>query len=370
MSSTSLEHAYAVVLAGGSGTRLWPMSRDGQPKQFLKLGGDRTLLQQCIDRISPLISPDRIIVVTGKDYSEVVRQQLPELDPRNIIAEPEKRDTALAMALGTLVAKKRDPEAVVTNLASDHVFKDLEEYRRVLETSFELASQKNALVTVGIQPLSPNVNFGYIQVGELQSELAGHQIYKVTSFKEKPELETAQQFLAAGNYYWNANMYTWHVETMLDAFRLYRAEQMSELDRLFAALDTPEQEATLADVYSKAEKISIDYAISEKAQNLVLIPGDFGWDDIGLWSTVYDLGTKDENGQVVVQDQTDKTPVVALNSKNNLVATNGRLVALVGVDDLVVVDSDGVLLIAPREKAGEVKNMVAELKERGLQEYL
>lgn len=368
--STVSEHAYAVVLAGGSGTRLWPLSRDGQPKQFLKLGGDRTLLQQCVDRILPLIPVERVIVVTNTEYESVVREQLPEVKPENIIAEPEKRDTALAMAVGSLLAKHRDPEAVVTNLASDHVLNDPEAYRHVLQAALEIAARKEHLLTVGIRPTSPNVNFGYIQVDGSPQNDEGVEVYKVLRFKEKPDVETAQQFLDEGNYYWNANMYTWHVDAMLDAFRKYQPEMLAGLERVQKVLDTPEQASVLADVYASAEKISIDYAISEHADNLRLIPGDFGWEDIGLWSTVYDLGQKDAAGQVVVQDRTDTTPVVALGAQNNLVCTNGRLIALVGVQDLVVVDSDGVVLIAPREKAAEVKNMVNELKERGLQEYL
>jgi mannose-1-phosphate guanylyltransferase len=365
-----LDHSFAVVLAGGSGTRLWPMSRDGLPKQFLKLGGNRTLLQQSVDRILPLISPERVIVVTNKEYEAVVREQLPEIDPRNIIAEPEKRDTALAMAAGSLLAKKRDPEAVVTNLASDHVISNTDECRRILQAALEIAAEKQHLLTVGIRPTGPNVNFGYIQVSSEKQSDKGVDVYPVLRFKEKPDLETAQSFLTEGNYYWNANMYTWHVDTMLAAFEKYQPGMMPSLHRISEAFDTDQQTQVLAETYAGAEKISIDYAISEHADNLRLIPGDFGWEDIGLWSTVYDLGAKDENGQVIVQGGADSAPVVGLNAHNNLVATNGRLVALVGVSDLVVVDSEGVLLILPREQTSEVKNMVAELKERGLQEYL
>lgn len=368
--NTVLDHSFAVVLAGGSGTRLWPMSRDGQPKQFLKLGGERSLLQQSVDRILPLIAAERIIVVTNKEYESVVREQLPEIDPSNIIAEPEKRDTALAMAAGSLLAKKRDPEAIVTNLASDHVLNDPNEYRRILQAALEIASQKEHLLTVGIRPTGPNVNFGYIQVDVENQTDMGVEVYRVLRFKEKPDLATAQGFLSEGNYYWNANMYTWHVDTMLAAFEKYQPGMMPALNRITEAFGTEQQAQVLAEAYAGAEKISIDYAISEHADNLRLIPGDFGWEDIGLWSTVYELGAKDENGQVVVQGGADSAPVIGLNAHNNLVATNGRLVALIGVNDLVVVDSDGVLLILPREQAADVKNMVGELKERGLQDYL
>lgn len=370
MSSTSLDHVYVVILAGGSGTRLWPMSRDNTPKQFLKLGGDRTLMQSSVDRILPLISWDRIIVVTNSAYTDEVRQQLPQIPPDNIVSEPVKRDTAAAMALGSLIAQYRDPEAVVVNVASDHVLKDDQEYRRVITAAAELAAAGEYLVTVGITPTSPNVNFGYIQVADELEKHGGYPILRVDSFKEKPDKPTAESFLKSGHYFWNANMYTWHVNTILDAFRRHMPSMMPELDRIRAAIGTPDFAIVLEDAYRTIEKISIDYAISEKAQNLVLIEGDFGWDDVGLWSTVYALGQKDQNGTVVIREAEDTSPVVSLGARNNLVSTNNRLVALMGVDDVVVVDSDDVVLVLPREKAADVKKVVELLKEKGLESYL
>lgn len=370
MANNSLDHVYVVVLAGGSGTRLWPMSRDNTPKQFLKLGGDRTLMQSAVDRILPMIPWERIIVVTNAAYTEEVRAQLPQIPSSNIIAEPMKRDTAAAMALGSLVAQYADPEAVVVNMASDHVLKDSDEYRRVITAAADLAANKEYLVTVGITPTSPNVNFGYIEVAD---EIERHQNYpvlRVESFKEKPDKATAEKFLKSGNYYWNANMYTWHVDTIFDAFARHMPAMMPHLEQIRAAIGT-DQFATVLDLaYREIEKISIDYAISEKAQNLVLIEGDFGWDDVGLWSTVYQLGEKDANQTVAVREGSDLSPILAVNSERNLISTNKRLVALLGVSDLVVVDSDDVILVLPREQAADVKKVVELLKEQGLDQYL
>lgn len=370
MSQQALEHAFAVVLAGGSGTRLWPKSRDNTPKQFLKLGGKRTMMQGAVDRILPLIPWERIIIVTNAKYVADVRAQLPEIPAENIVAEPDRRDTALAMALGSLIAKSRDPEAVAVNIASDHVLVNADEYRRVVTAAVELASKKEHLVTVGITPTGPNVNFGYIQAGTELMDVSGYTAHSVESFKEKPDLETAQQFLDSGHYFWNANMYTWHVDTIMAAFAQHMPGAMPGLQKIEDAVDTDSFESVLAEVYADAEKVPIDIAISEKADNLVLFAGDFGWDDIGLWSTVYNLGEKDEHGTVVVSDSDDSSPVIQLESKNNLIGTNDRLVALIGVEDLVVIDSNDVLLVLPRERAADVKKLVQELKDQGLENYL
>lgn len=370
MADAHLNHAYAVVLAGGSGTRLWPVSRDNTPKQFLKLGGNRTMLQRTVDRILPLIPWERVIVITNHRYHEAVREQLPEIPEENIIAEPEKRDTALAMAFGALIAQHRDPDAVVVNIASDHVLKDEEEYRRVITAAVELASKQQHLLTVGITPTGPNVNFGYIKVDGVIENVHNYNVKKVLSFKEKPDLETAKSFLAEGDYFWNASMYTWHVNTIMAAFQQHYSEIVPGIERIRAAFDTPEFEQVVAEVYQTAPKQPIDIAISEKVDNLVLLPGDFGWDDIGLWSTVYELGEKDETGSVIVRDNQDISPVLQIASKNNLLSTKDRMIAMIGVEDLVVIDSNDVLLILPRSRAAEVKNVVQMLKDDGYEDYL
>ncbi|MBP9820343.1 mannose-1-phosphate guanylyltransferase, partial [Candidatus Woesebacteria bacterium] len=357
-----LDHTYAVVLAGGGGTRLWPQSRNKTPKQFLKLVGSESMIQISASRITDLIPWDRIIVVTNKLYQQEVKTQLPEIPNDNIIAEPQKRDTALAMLVGALYAKSKDPEAVIINVASDHTVTDKTEFLRVMRAAAQVAHQREVLVSVGIRPTFPSTGFGYIKIGDDLAKLEkGLTLFKVDSFTEKPNLPTAQAFISTGKYFWNANMYVWSAKALEQAF----TQHMPSLYQATIDLTskTPEQfHASLDEIYKKAESISIDYAISEKADNLVLIPGDFGWNDVGDWKVVYDLGTKDLAGNVIMGNH-DSTHALAVRSENNLIYTNGRLVALYGVNDLVVIDTDEIVMIIPKKQSQDVKKLVERLKE-------
>lgn len=365
----SLDHTYAVILAGGGGTRLWPKSRNKTPKQFLKLTGNDSMLQVTINRLTKLIPMSQIIVVTNQKYATDVKNQLPEIPPENIIAEPEKRDTALAMLTGALFAKSKDPEAIVVNAASDHVVNNDKEYVRVMRAAIQTAAENNYLVAVGIRPTFPSSGFGYIKIGEDLKKLdQGLSLFRVESFTEKPNPATAQAFISTGKYFWNANMYVWSAQALEHAFQKYLPD-MFELTSSLTRLNPSEFHAALPKIYAQAESISIDYAISEKADNLVLIPGDFGWNDVGDWKVVYDLGTKDLAGNVVVSDS-GEVHTLSINSQNNLLHANGRLIALVGVDDLIVIDTDEILMIAPKNRSQDVKKLVERLKEEGKEEYL
>lgn len=363
------EHTYAVILAGGGGTRLWPKSRKKTPKQFLKLTGKKTMMQVAADRISKLVPWENVIVVTNQLYVEEVKEQLPEIPSENIIAEPEKRDTALAMLVGALFAKSKDPQAVVINAASDHTLTDDKEYIRVMRAAVNVASHNDFLVTVGITPTFPTSAFGYIKIGDdLKKIDRGLSVFKVDSFTEKPNVATARAFISTGKYFWNANMYVWSVENLKAAFATHMPN-MYELTEHLDTLSAQDFHKALSKVYKEAESISIDYAISEKADNLTLIPGDFGWNDVGDWKVVYDLGTKDLAGNVIVGDK-DVVHALAINSKNNLIHANGRLVAMVGIDDMIVVDTDEILMICPKNRSQDVKKLVERLKEEDKKEYL
>lgn len=363
------QHVFAVILAGGGGTRLWPKSRNKTPKQFLKLTGKETMVQVASSRITKLVSWDHIIVVTNSQYMQEIKDQLPQVPPENVIAEPEKKDTALAMLIGTLFAKSKDPEAIIVNSASDHVITDEKEFVRVMRGAVEIASEQKNMVTVGITPTRPETGFGYIKIGEhLRKIQDGLSVFHVDSFTEKPNAATARAFLSTGKYFWNANMYVWSVAVLEDAFKKHMPE-MFELTKKLSSLSAAKFHEALPDIYKHAQSISIDYAISEKASNLVLIPGDFGWNDVGDWKVVYDLGKKDLAGNVVVGDS-EVAHVLAINSQNNLIHANGRLVAIAGINDMIVVDTDEILLIVPKDRSQDVKKLVERLKEEGKKEYL
>jgi mannose-1-phosphate guanylyltransferase len=366
---TSQEHTFAVILAGGGGTRLWPKSRTKTPKQFLKLTGRETMVQVAANRVTKVVSWERVIVVTNKIYVEELKNELPQIPPENILAEPEKRDTAMAMLVGALYAKSKDPEAVIVNGASDHVITDEREFVHVMNAAVEVASEKKHLIAVGITPTRPDTAFGYIKVGDQLKNLdKGLSLFRVDSFTEKPNEATARAFLSTGKYFWNANMYVWSVAALEAAFQEHMPE-MYELTKDLGSMNAEQFHAAIPEKYAQAQSISIDYAISEKAKNLVLIPGDFGWNDVGDWKVVYDLGKKDLSGNVIISDK-DEAHAVAINSKNNLIHVDGRLVGIIGVNDMIVVDTPEMLLVVPKDRSQDVKKLVERLKEEGRKEYL
>lgn len=363
-----LDHTYGVILAGGGGTRLWPKSRTQTPKQFLRLTGKQTMMQIAANRLTKFIPWDKIIIVTNELYKDEVHNQLPEIPMENIIAEPSKKDTALAMLIGALFAKSKDPQAVVINGASDHVVTNEREFVRVMKAAAEVAWEGTQLVTVGITPTFPSSAFGYIKIGEDQHKAQGLSVFRVASFTEKPNTATARAFISTGKYFWNANMYVWSATALQQAFSTHMPT-MHELTKDLVELSSKEFHARLPKIYKDVDSISIDYAISEKADNLVLIPGDFGWDDVGNWDVVYNLGKKDLAGNVVISEE-EQIKTLTINSQNNLIHTDDRLIAMVGVNDMLVIDTPEILMIAPKNLSQDVKKLVERLKEEGKEEYL
>jgi len=365
----NLDHVYAVILAGGGGTRLWPKSRTKTPKQFLRLTGRNTMIQYAAQRMSKIVPWSRIIVVTNSLYFDEVKKLLPEVPTENIVAEPEKRDTALAMLVGALFAKSFDPDAIVINGASDHIITNDAEYVTVMKSAIQVASGNQYLVTVGITPSYATSAFGYIKIGtDLQKLEHGLSLFKVDSFTEKPHISTARAFIATGRYFWNANMYVWSAAALQEAFKKH-LPVLYEATLHLTTLSPAEFQAALPKIYAQAETISIDYAISEKANNLVLIPGDFGWNDVGDWKVVYDLAKKDEHNNALVSEK-HELKTVLINSTGNLVYANGKLVALVGVENYTIIDTPEILMICPISRTQDVKKVVELLKSEEKSEYL
>lgn len=347
---------------------MWPRSTNAKPKQFLRLISDKTMLQETLSRITPLVPPERVLVITNSKYKSMVEVDLPSVLPQNIFAEPEKKDTAMAMGVGAIMALELDPEALIINLAADHVVKDENEFRRTMLAAVDAAMTGDFLVTVGISPTFPHTGLGYIKIGEKINEPNGLPVYMVTGFTEKPDIDKAKEFLATKKYFWNANNYVWTAKSAMEAFKKHLPKTYSQLLKLKEAFSGKDMNHIAGEVYSAIEGVSIDYGVSEKAGNLLLIPGDFGWSDIGDWQVVYDLSAKDEMGNVV--DQSRGIPPILVDVKGCFVCGGKKLLAAVGVEDMIMVETKKAVLIVPKSKAQSVKHIVEWLKEKGMMEYL
>jgi mannose-1-phosphate guanylyltransferase len=358
------DHLYAVIIAGGSGTRLWPRSRVKQPKPFLDLIGEATMIQETQSRLLPLIPPERVLVVTNRTYVETVADQLPDVPAENLIAEPSGRGTAPAIGLAAIHLRRRDPQATMASLHADHLITNPTAFRAALAAAGEVAGE-GWLVTLGIQPTSPETGYGYIERGQLIGQHGALSVYRVARFVEKPPRERAEQFLAAGTYSWNSGMFVWKVDRILEEMGEHLPDQRRALEEIAAGFGTADEAATVQRVWSELPReTTIDYGIMEKASRVAVLPVDIGWTDIGSWSTVYDLSEKDGSGNVVVgQHVGDRTT-------GSFIYSPHRLIATLGLDNIVVVDTGDALLICPRAQAQNVKQVVALLQKNGLTRYL
>jgi len=357
---TDLSHAYAVVLAGGYGERFWPASTAARPKQLLSLLGDRTMLEMAVDRLDGLIPVERVLVLTSADLVEPTRAATPELPATNIIGEPMRRDTAAAVALAAAVVKARDPEGVFCIVTADHVMGDLDRFRETLREGLGLAAASDVLLTIGITPRYPATGYGYIRAVDAFGDRSGSvEFRKVERFVEKPDRETAEGYVSSGEYWWNSGMFIWSVAAVQAAFAAHRPELSAFIDALVPAVDGPGFADALAAGFEPLEKISIDYALMERADNIVMAVGTFAWDDVGSWPAVGDHLDGDEHGNAV------RGEIEVLDATSNIVVDSGgdRVTALIGVSDLIVVHTETATLIVPKDRAEEVKAIVSRMRD-------
>lgn len=357
---------HAIVMAGGSGTRFWPKSRRNRPKQLLKLHGDRTMLQQTVDRISPLTPPERTWIITGDDQAEATRQQLPELPPGHVVGEPCPRDTAACVGLAALIAAHDDPDATLVVMPADHVIEPAASFLRTVEAAAdEIEADPSALVTFGIAPTRPETGYGYIERGDRIAERNGVGVHRVLRFREKPERAQAEEFLASGRFVWNSGIFVWKARTILEQIRRLRPELWSGLERIAAALGTPERDGVIRAEYPGLQKVPIDKAVMEHAPNVKVLEVRYDWNDVGDWRALSTLMPRDDDGNAV------QGPVKLVQTKDCIiVADEGRLIAALGVEDLVIVQSGGATLVARRDELDRLKALVEELGADGFGDLL
>jgi mannose-1-phosphate guanylyltransferase len=370
-------HFYPVILAGGRGTRFWPLSRKRRAKQLLALDGKESMIQQTVARLAPMASPSRFWIITNGELRSAISRQLPKLPAKQIIPEPVGRNTAPAIGLAAFLLLRHDPDAVLGLFPSDHVIADPTQYRATISRGIEIAAAAGEnIVVLGIRPTRPETGYGYIEAGAPNNDsLAQMDILRVRRFTEKPDLGLARQFLDAGNYFWNSGMFLWRADTLAHALREHLPNTAPLLEKIAAAYGTRNFENTFRKLYPKCENISIDYAVleprsakGESQSRIFCIPSDFGWNDLGSWTALHEhrvAKTKPAHGSPI-----SASGSFALNAKNNYVHAPGKFVALVGVSNLVIVETEDALLVSTLDQSQDVGKVVKHLDEQKLQKLV
>lgn len=367
---------YVVLLAGGSGTRLWPSSRTTKPKQFAQILGKKTLFQETLERIKDFIPLSQTIVITNKEYVDDIEFQTPQIQKQNIISEPEKKNTALAMGVAAAYVYRQNPNAVIINLATDHLINNLEVYKSTLLAAAEFARKTDNICTIGIVPSHPHTGFEYIKLGGQFMAVNNHNVYKIDQFITRPEKTNpenptakAEEYLRSGNYLWNANNFVWKARVILEEFSRLAPDIYKNIKTIYDAIGTNEELQVLEREYHQAREDQIDFAIGTKTDKLYVLRGEFNWNDIGSWKVVHELSQKDGQGNAVMTHG-DLGQVISIDTTNCLIQTHDQLIATVGIDNLCIIDTKDALLVCNKDRAEEVKKIIQLLKEKKLTDYL
>ncbi len=353
---------YAVIIAGGSGTRLWPLSRRSKPKQALKLIGDRTMFQHAVDRLAPLFTPDRIYVGTNAETADLLRPQAPDIPAENFIVEPSGRDSGPAAGLAAAHLLRRDVDATMVMLTADHFIVDTAQFRAALAAAGEVAAG-GTIVTLGIKPSAPDTRFGYLELGSAQHIVDGFRVYECAGFREKPDYMTAQGFFEDGRHVWNSGMFIWRADRLLSEFERQLPESYEALVRIKSALGTTHATRVLETEWLRMRRVSIDYGVMENAKDVSVIPVEIGWSDIGSWGALLDVLPPDADGNVAGGS-------LLSHGSSGCYVRSERTVAVIGMEDVIIVDTPDVLLVCPRSRAEEVRELVKRLEAEGQISYL
>jgi mannose-1-phosphate guanylyltransferase len=363
-----MKNTYAVIMAGGGGTRLWPVSRKERPKQLLPLLGQETLFQSTVSRLRNLFPPERILVVTVEEQAREMKKQSPEIPEENYLIEPAPRGTASVVGLAATVLKKRDPDASMAILPSDHFIRNVDLFHYLLKAAFDVA-ESGYLVTLGITPTAPSTAYGYIQQGNPVDGDYKYPAYQVMRFKEKPDDQTAQQLLRTGDHSWNSGMFIWRADAIMSEINKQMPELGSALDRIASSWGTADQSTVLSGLWHDLKNETVDYGVMENAEKVAVLPaGGLGWSDVGMWSSLFEVLLPDMNGNVA----TNGNLHLAYETHNTLVyGGNGeRLIVTIGVDDTVIVDGGDILLVCKTDQSQKVKDVVEHLKKHRQEKYL
>lgn len=353
-----MENKYCVIMAGGIGSRFWPMSRSNHPKQFIDvLGSGKTLLQKTYDRFLKICPKENIYIVTKDSYKSLVKEQLPEISENQIIGEPSRRNTAPCIAYASFKISQINPKANIVVAPSDHIINKEDSFIEAIENAMDFTVSADCLVTLGIQPNRPDTGYGYIQFNEEVYD-EKHKIYKVKTFTEKPNIEMAKFFLQSGEFLWNSGIFIWNLRSILKAYATYLPEIYSIFSEGVNIYNTPEEVEFIQSIYAQCTNISIDYGIMEKAENVFVLPGDFGWSDLGTWGSLYEHTQKDKNENAVVGNN-----IMTYDSSNCIInMPKGKLAVIQGLKDYIVVESENILLICKKSEEQQIRQFVNDVK--------
>jgi len=355
---------YCIIMAGGSGTRFWPKSREEKPKQFLSIFSRKSLLQSTVARFESILPEENIFIIARESQRDIIQSQLPRLNEKNIILEPIGRDTGPCIGLATMMIHERDPNAVVIVTPADHLIRKKASFFKTVKAAEKLAERREGIITIGIIPDRPATGFGYVQIdGEVET-IDDVTFFRVKTFAEKPNLATAQRFIESGDFFWNSGMFVFRSSFLMEAIEKHLPDLHDGLMEIRQALNRDNVSGVISRVYHQLKGISIDYGIMEKEKNVFLAKGKFVWNDLGNWEQVYRLSRKDNKGNVMHGN------VVALDTANSFISTSKGVVAVVGLEDVIVVHEAGAILVCRRDCAEEVKNVLSRLKREKLNKYL